>query len=159
LENRFKLTREQAESIAKQVNTAGGRTKDIIKVIICEQCGTVLFGQPQDKGMREAFSARTLCPACRHEAEKAKKRQWAASNKQRSELEFENSQVRYLGNKHHREKDFYAPVLKLTLVNQNTIQVVTKLGEYHLCDIHNVNDEPYVKDISGKPYAELQQNV
>ncbi|WP_336775313.1 hypothetical protein [Paenibacillus sp. MMO-58] len=153
------MNKEEAQRIADIVNTAGGRTKDIIKVIVCEDCGTVLFGQPQDKGMRKAFSAKTLCPACRHEEEKAKKRQWAAYNKQRSLLEYENSQVRYIGNKHNREKEFYAPVLRVSLVNQNTIHVVTDLGEYHLCDIHNIYDEPHVKDISGTPYAELQQSV
>jgi hypothetical protein len=75
---------DEAKRIADIVNTTGGRNKDIVKVIVCEECGTVMFGQPQDNGMRKAFSAKTLCPACRHEEEKAKKRKWAADNKQRN---------------------------------------------------------------------------
>jgi len=65
---------QEATTMANIINSAGGRSVPIIVVETCETCGEVWFGQPQDRGMRERIGVPTLCPSCKKEADKAKRR-------------------------------------------------------------------------------------
>lgn len=65
---------QEASRIADIVNNTGGRLVPIIVVETCSNCGEVWFGQPQDRGMRERIGVPTLCPGCKKESDKAKRR-------------------------------------------------------------------------------------
>ncbi|MFC5402294.1 hypothetical protein [Cohnella soli] len=145
---------DEAKRIADIVNSAGGRRRDIVKVISCdgEECGAIFFGQPQDMGMREAIEARTLCPNCRSREPARKKRE----KSERARVLGDGSTIlQYESNGQIREFEFYAKLLKARKINQYVIRVETEEGVYDLMNTHVLSAEPFATTVRGIPLDEL----
>lgn len=68
------LNQQEANRIAKAVNTSGGRTKNIIEVQKCVCCEQIFFSQIQEVIKRFRTGSIILCPTCRTVEEKNQKK-------------------------------------------------------------------------------------